>query len=58
MFIALDIGWESPAILHLSPLTSGLDLEIVTELTQKSTLPPHVKYSLGITMFSLNPFSL
>lgn len=45
---------------HFVSVTSGLDLEIdiVTELIQKSTLLPCVKYSLGITMFSLNPFSL
>lgn len=37
-------------------LASGmnLDMGIVTELTQENTLPPYVKYSLNITMFSLN----
>lgn len=37
-------------------MTLGLDLEvqIVAELTQKSTLPSCVKYSLGIIMFSFN----
>lgn len=40
-------------------MTLGLDLEvqIVTELTQRSTLPSCVKYSLGIIVFSLNIFS-